>query len=327
MAVILDVNGLSLSFTVAGKQLSVLDNVTFSLNKNEILALVGESGCGKSVTCMSIGRLNDESLAQYDSGEINFYTENGKINILDLSKKELRKLRKKKISYIFQNPITSLNPVFKIGDQIAESVSDEIEDVNSYIVKLLEMVGISSPETRIECYPHELSGGMQQRVMIAMALASSPEILIADEPTTALDVTIQAQILEIFYDIKINLNTSIILVTHDLGIVSDIADRVAVMYAGQIVEIGRKEEVILNPFHPYTKALLESVPKLGNGTKRLKSIPGFVPEPEMYTDCCRFLERCWKYVLLNEKDKCVCRTRNVDILSKNNNHSARCHFA
>lgn len=293
---LLELENLSIDFKVDGKWLPAVSGVSFNIEKGEILALVGESGCGKSVTCMSLARLLPEPPARYSGGSIFFSTDKKeKVDILELDKKELRKIRGGKIAYIFQEPSVSLNPVFRIGDQIAESIllhRPDVEDVKSEILSLLKQVGIPEPENRMNAYPHEMSGGMQQRIMIAMALASKPELLIADEPTTALDVTIQAQILELLKKIGSETGMAIILVTHNLGIVSELADRVIVMYAGNMVESAVVSELMEKPLHPYTSALLSAVPRLGHENESLTTIPGSVPSPANYPKGCRFYGRC-----------------------------------
>ena len=289
---LLNVENLSIEFQVEGKWLPAVSDLSFHVEKGEILAIVGESGCGKSVTCMSLARLLPEPPARYTSGKIRMHEK----SILDLSKKSLRELRRHNISYIFQEPSVSLNPVFRVGDQIAEAImlrKDAAEsDVKAEIIELLTLVGIPEPENRMRSYPHELSGGMQQRIMIAMALAGKPDLLVADEPTTALDVTIQAQILDLLCEIRKASDMSIILVTHNLGIVADIAERVVVMYAGHAVESAPASEILNNPRHPYTQALLSAVPKLGSPGKKLTTIPGMVPSPADLPKGCRFFGRC-----------------------------------
>ena len=327
---VLEVDNLSVDFRIDGKVYPAVSNVSFTLKKGEILALVGESGCGKSVTCMSLTRLLPEPPAHY-SPESRIVLQ-GK-SVLDLNKKGLRKIRRENVSYIFQEPSSSLNPVFRIDDQIAEAIRlrpDGAEaDVKQEIIELLTKVGIPDPVKRMRCYPHELSGGMQQRVMIAMALAGKPDILIADEPTTALDVTIQAQILDLLKSLREQENMSIILVTHNLGIVSDMADRVIVMYAGHTVEEALAKEIIFNPQHPYTAALINAVPKLGARQCRLETIPGTVPSPDNYPDGCRFFGRC---AIADEKKPGnkdllnLCKTQIPEWKEIKKGHFARCHY-
>jgi peptide/nickel transport system ATP-binding protein len=292
---LLEVNNLSISFINDGSPLSVVSDVSFNVGKGEIVALVGESGCGKSVTCMALTRLLPEKTALYPSGKITFRSNGQEYSVLDMPTRQLRSLRGGKIGYIFQEPSVSLNPVYRVGDQIAESINlhnPKETDVKGRIIELLSSVGIPDPPTRLRCYPHELSGGMQQRVMIAMALAGNPELLIADEPTTALDVTIQAQILELLADLRKTRDMSIILVTHNLGVVSEMADRVIVMYAGHTVEAGNTAALLEKPLHPYSSALLDAVPVLGNDNKSLLTIPGTVPAPSEFPPGCRFAGRC-----------------------------------
>ncbi|HSH95950.1 MAG TPA: ABC transporter ATP-binding protein, partial [Roseimicrobium sp.] len=252
----------------------------------------GESGCGKSVTALSIARLVPTPPARYTGGEILL---NGR-DVLKMDNRELRSIRGGVVSYVFQEPSASLNPVFRVGNQIKESLKLHRPEkaTDDEVIRLLKLVGIPAPESRIRDYPHQMSGGMQQRVMIAMALASEPKLLVADEPTTALDVTIQAQILELLLDLKKRLGMSILLITHNLGIVGDIADRVAVMYAGQVVEMAPSLELLRRPLHPYTQALMNSVPKLGHELERLQAIPGSVPPLGAMPSGCRFHPRCPK---------------------------------
>jgi ABC-type dipeptide/oligopeptide/nickel transport system ATPase component len=246
--------------------------VSFSIDRGETVALVGESGSGKSVTALSLARLLPPRIARIDpASKIEF---NGR-NISALNSAELRRLRGKGIAYIFQEPGTSLNPVFRIRDQIAEAIRlhrPEIEDMEGEIVRNLTLVGIQNPALRQHDYPHQLSGGMQQRVMIAMALACQPKLLVADEPTTALDVTIQKQVMELLRELKEQLGMTILLITHNFGIVSGFADRVIVMFRGRIVEAGPTQEILRNPRHPYTQALIECIPVLGRRQRRLKTI-------------------------------------------------------
>lgn len=325
---IIEIDNLSIEFKVDGKWLPAVNNVSMSVEKGEILALVGESGCGKSVTCMSLARLLPEPPARYVSGHISI--NDGDIsrkNILSMEKSELRKIRGGKIAYIFQEPSVSLNPVFRVGSQIAEAIllhRTDVKDVNAEVISLLRQVGIPEPESRVKCYPHEMSGGMQQRVMIAMALASKPELLIADEPTTALDVTIQAQILELLTKIGRETGMSIILVTHNLGIVSELADRVIVMYAGNMVEEAPVAKLIRNPFHPYTRALLSAVPKLGHKAETLTTIPGSVPSPANFPKGCRFFGRCELCMKLEDIKQKKCKLEVPDWEEVRPGHFCRC---
>ena len=325
---IVDVKNLSIEFQVDGRWVPAVNNISFDVKEGEILALVGESGCGKSVTCMSLARLLPEPPARYVAGEIMLH---GK-SVLTLKNRELRELRRHNIGYIFQEPSVSLNPVFRIGDQIAEAIllrkDASSADVKAEVVELLDQVGISDPENRIKSYPHQLSGGMQQRVMIAMALAGKPDVLVADEPTTALDVTIQAQILDLLSEIRRKRNMSIILVTHNLGIVSDMADRVVVMYAGHTVESAATDELMRSPVHPYTKALLSAVPKLGHSDEKLTTIPGTVPSPANYPEGCRFFGRCaLADELMNKGQDILCGTTVPEWREIKKGHFCRCHYS
>ncbi|MGE5777420.1 MAG: ABC transporter ATP-binding protein, partial [Chloroflexota bacterium] len=268
-----------------------VDGVNFEVYPGEVLGLVGESGCGKSVTSLSIMRLISKP-GRIDEGEILLDGE----NLLKLPEDEMIKVRGNRISMIFQQPQTALNPVFKVGDQLAE-VLNVHQDMGKEAgwkraVELLKMVGVPDPERRADAYPHELSGGMAQRVMIAMALACVPELLIADEPTTALDVTIQAQILDLMRDLRREMGTSVILITHDLGVVAEMAERVAVMYAGEIVEQTDVNTLFDQPLHPYTQGLIGSIPVLGEIKEKLDVIPGSVPNLVDLPPGCRFAPRC-----------------------------------
>jgi len=287
---LLEIKKLNLDFRSGDRWLRAVDDVSLSVNGGETVCLVGESGCGKSVTALSIGRLLPTPPARYDGGEILL---NGR-DVLRMTQAELREIRGGVVSYVFQEPSASLNPVIRVGKQIKESLKlhrpDRANDEE--VIRLLKLVGIPAPELRLKDYPFQMSGGMQQRVMIAMALATEPKLLIADEPTTALDVTIQAQILELLRDLKQRLGMAILLITHNLGIVGDMADRVAVMYAGQIIELAPARDLLQRPLHPYTKALIASVPKLSAGTERLSAIPGNVPRIGNFPPGCRFYPRC-----------------------------------
>lgn len=287
---LLEIKNLQLDFVSHDGTARAVDGVSFVLAAGETVCLVGESGCGKSVTAQSIARLVPTPPARYVDGEILLNDR----DVLKMSPEELRTIRGGMVSYVFQDPSASLNPVFRVGAQIKESLKlhrpDKANDAE--VIRLLKLVGIPAPESRLKNYPFEMSGGMQQRVMIAMALASEPKLLVADEPTTALDVTIQAQILDLLRDLKQRLGMAILLITHNLGIVGDIADRVAVMYAGQIVELAPARELLRRPLHPYTKALMASVPKLQGEAKRLTAIPGNVPRIGNFPAGCRFAPRC-----------------------------------
>ena len=288
---LLKIENLSTSFHKNEGSVQVVRGVNLHLNHSEVLAIVGESGCGKTVTALSILRLIPIPPGRFDSGKIKF---NDK-DLLSLSKKDMQKVRGNDISMIFQEPMTSLNPIFTVGDQISEAIIQHQHKTKTEARKeafsLLKKVLIPSPETRIDQYPHELSGGMKQRVMIAIAIACSPALLIADEPTTALDVTIQAQILSLLSSLRKESEMSILLITHNLGIVAQFADRIAVMYSGKIVEEATVDSLFENPRHPYTRGLLNSLPKDGSES-RLESISGAVPHPGYLPHGCAFHPRC-----------------------------------
>ena len=309
---LLEIRNLKMDFGTGADALRAVDGVSLTIGAGETVCLVGESGCGKTVTALSIARLVPTPPANYVGGEILL----NRRDVLKMSNGELRNIRGGVVSYVFQEPGASLNPVFRIGSQIKESLKlhrpigtpasgtarsgdanepcrrPAFQSYDDEVIRLLKLVGIPAPESRIKNYPFEMSGGMQQRVMIAMALASEPKLLVADEPTTALDVTIQAQILELLHELKQRLGMAILLITHNLGIVGDMADRVAVMYAGQIVELSPAKELLRRPLHPYTKALINSVPKLAGGANRLSAIPGNVPRIGNFPPGCRFAPRC-----------------------------------
>ncbi|MBR2358071.1 MAG: ABC transporter ATP-binding protein [Lentisphaeria bacterium] len=293
--IILDVENLSVGFGKKNSALEVTSDVSFKLHRGEILALVGESGCGKSLSCLALTRLLPPN-GVILRGSVRYRHANNTVcDLTILPEKHLRKLRGSSISYIFQEPAASLNPVFRIEDQIAEVIElhrPDVADPHAEVIKLLQDVGIPDPEKRCTAYPHELSGGMQQRIMIAMALAGKPDLLIADEPTTALDVTIQSQILDLIDDLRKKYNMAVILVTHNLGIVAKLADQVAVMYGGMIVETAPAEKLINFPRHPYTKKLLSAVPRFGSKDVLLNTIPGQVPMPGKFPAGCRFADRC-----------------------------------
>jgi oligopeptide/dipeptide ABC transporter ATP-binding protein len=287
---LLDVRNLQISFFTDEGEVRAVDHVSFAIQRGETLALVGESGCGKSVTALSLAKLVATPPGVYKGGEILFEGE----DVLKMNKERLRSIRGAKISYIFQEPATSLNPVFRIGNQIKEvlQLHRPEEATEAEVTRLLKLVNIAEPGRRMRDYPHQLSGGMQQRVMIAMALACNPALLIADEPTTALDVTIQAQILDLLKELKRKIGMSILLITHNLGIVGDLADNVAVMYAGRIVELAPAAALLQRPLHPYTVALMQSIPKLGAHMERLRAIPGSVPDAARLPVGCKFQARC-----------------------------------
>lgn len=289
---LLQINNLQTYFNIGTRVVKAADGITFGVKAGETMALVGESGCGKSVTAMSIMGLLPPDITQM-RGEILFKDK----DLLKMSKEEIRGIRGKDISMIFQEPMTSLNPAYTIGEQIAEAVmvhgNIEKKIAWSKAVEMLELVGIPAAAQRAKEYPHQLSGGMRQRVMIAMALVCNPRLLLADEPTTALDVTIQAQILDLIRKLVKDLNTALIMITHDLGVVAEMAQSMAVMYAGRIVEQGSVEEIFSAPRHPYTVGLMNSIPRLDGGKKqRLHTIEGLVPDLSELPVGCAFVARC-----------------------------------
>ncbi|BDG61252.1 ABC transporter ATP-binding protein [Caldinitratiruptor microaerophilus] len=290
--VLVEVRGLRTSFYTEEGVVPAVDGVDLYVRRGETLAVVGESGCGKSVTSLSIMRLIPSPPGRIEAGEILF---EGR-DLLKLSEAEMRRIRGNEISMIFQEPMTSLNPVFTVGDQIAEAImlhqGLSRRDAMARAVEMLRHVGIPAPEKRVRDYPHQMSGGMRQRVMIAMALSCNPKLLIADEPTTALDVTIQAQILDLMRRLKAELGMAILLITHDLGVVAEMAERVVVMYAGKVVEEGDVYSIFRNPLHPYTEGLLRSIPRLDETRERLHVIEGVVPNPMHMPKGCRFHPRC-----------------------------------
>lgn len=316
---LLEVKNLRVSFKVGKKKLTAVDDVAFSLDEGKVLGIVGESGCGKSVTATSILRLLSPSVCEIDPrSEILFRDE-------DLSKAtelRMRGIRGNEISMIFQEPMSSLNPVYRIGNQMLEMLRSHDRHVSrkdgmEQCVEMLARVGIPSPEQRVKEYPHQLSGGMRQRVMIAMALLCHPKLLIADEPTTALDVTIQAQILRIIRKLTRESGVAVILITHDMGVVAEMADYVMVMYAGQSVEYGTAEDVFDRPSHPYTVGLLKSIPRLGSGLEgHLYTIEGTVPSLDEMPEGCRFSSRC-QYA----DERCL---KESPAMSEYNGHKVRC---
>jgi oligopeptide/dipeptide ABC transporter ATP-binding protein len=289
---LLAVEGLHTYFHVMDGTVKAVEGISFSIDRGRTLGVVGESGCGKSVTALSIMRLLETPPAEIASGRIMF---DGR-DLLALAEDEMRQLRGFEIAMIFQEPMTSLNPVHRVGDQIAEAVRHHLavsrEEAADRAVEALRRVGISHPERRARQYPHELSGGMRQRVMIAMGLSCQPKLLIADEPTTALDVTIQAQILELIREVQEETGAALMLITHDLGVVAEMVDEVMVMYAGRVVERGSVDEVFLHPRHPYTEGLLASIPSKGMRGQRLNVIRGTVPNPFNMPAGCNFAPRC-----------------------------------
>jgi len=289
---LLSVNNLVTEFVTHEGTLTAVDGVSFDVRPGEVLGLVGESGCGKSVTALSIMRILPEPPARISSGEIIF---EGR-DLLTLTESEMRKVRGGRIGMVFQEPMTSLNPVYTVGDQVAEAlvVHKGMTKQQAYArcAELFDLVGLPDPALQVKSYPHQLSGGMRQRVMIAMAISCEPSLIIADEPTTALDVTIQAQILDLLNDIRSKFNTAVLLITHDLGIIARMADRVAVMYAGRIVEYANTDDIFYDTLHPYTEGLLASLPKPGEKVDRLQAIPGMVPRLNELPTGCKFLPRC-----------------------------------
>jgi oligopeptide transport system ATP-binding protein len=320
MEKLLKVDNLQVSFNTYAGEVRAVRGISFELNKGETLAFVGESGCGKTVTAKSILRLlPEEGSAEIKKGSVIEFK--GR-DVLQMNEKGLRKLRGNEISMIFQDPMTSLNPTMKCGKQIVEALilhkGMSKAEAKEEAIRTLKLVKLPDAEERFDSYPHELSGGMRQRVMIAIALACSPEILVADEPTTALDVTIQAQILSLLSELRDELNTAIILVTHDLGVVATIADRIQVMYAGQVLETGTSEEIFYNPKHPYTWALLSSVPGLAEETKQeLYSLKGTPPDLILPLDHCPFAARC---------DYCmqICKEQMPDETRLSDTHGVSC---
>lgn len=289
---LLSIHDLSVSFFTEEGDVRAVEGVGFDVSAGKTVAVVGESGCGKSVTALSILRLIPDPPGRIVAGRIMFRGE----DILGLSEKQMRRIRGNDIAMIFQEPMTSLNPVYTVGDQIVEAIELHQEKKGqaawAHAVEMLRLVGIADPDQRVREYPHQMSGGMRQRVMIAMALSCDPALLIADEPTTALDVTIQAQILELLDELQKRNNMSVLLITHDLGVVAENADDVVVMYASKIVETANVEAIFDKPLHPYTKGLLRSLPRLGGKKDRLEVIAGSVPDPLNFPAGCKFHPRC-----------------------------------
>lgn len=288
----LEIKDLRISFESDKKKVEVVSGVSLSVPQGKIVGVVGESGCGKTVTALSVMRLIPEPPGSIDAGKIIF----DGADLLSYSDRDMRAVRGNRISMIFQEPISSLNPVFTVGDQIGEALKTHTKlsksEIKERVIELLNLVGIPAPERRMNNYPHEMSGGMSQRVMIAMALACSPEVLIADEPTTALDVTIQAGILKLIEDLRAKMGMAVLLITHDLGIIAEVADEVYVMYAGKVVEHADTRGLFASPKHPYTVGLLNSIPDLRESKEELDAIPGVVPSPGSYPRGCRFQDRC-----------------------------------
>lgn len=313
---ILDVQGLETSFFTDDGEIPAVDHMNFYIEPGEILGVVGESGCGKSVTSLSVMDLVPTP-GKIKAGSIQFKGE----ELTTASKKRMRQIRGNEIAMIFQEPMTSLNPVFTIGNQMTEGIrlhkNVSKKEAAGIAVDMLRKVGLPRANGLLKEYPHQLSGGMRQRVMIAMAMACDPELLIADEPTTALDVTIQAQILELMKALNEDLDTSILLITHDLGVVADICTRIVVMYAGKVVEEGDVRTIFNHPQHPYTEGLIKSVPDMRQKQDRLYSIPGNVPKPGTVTQGCKFAPRC-PYAF----DRCT--KENPELLDTEDGHSVRC---
>ena len=317
MTNLLSIRDLQTHFRTEDGVVKAVDGVSFDLAEGETLGIVGESGSGKSVTCLSLLRLVPSPPAFFPGGEVRFDDR----DLLKLSEAEMEKIRGDKIAMIFQDPMTSLNPYLTVERQLTEVLEVHRDlsraEARSLCIEMLGKVGIPSPDKRIDQYPHEYSGGMRQRVMIAMALLCNPRLLIADEPTTALDVTIQAQILELISELKRDLNMGVILITHDLGVVAGTTDRIAVMYAGRIVEYGQTDEVFENPRHPYTRGLLQSVPRLDQQDAELTAIPGLPPDLSALPGGCPFHPRC---ELANDR----CRSDYPDVVNFQHGHWASC---
>ncbi len=317
---LLEIKGLKTYFFTDDGVVKAVDGVNLHIHAGEVLGLVGESGCGKSVTSFSVMRLVDAP-GKIVEGEIFF---EGR-DLLKLDDKAMQEVRGNHISMIFQQPQTSLNPVYTIGDQIVEviQIHSNMDKKTAWLraVELLTLVGIAEAEKKAKAYPHEMSGGQAQRVMIAMALALNPQILIADEPTTALDVTIQAQILDLMRGLRTKINTAVILITHDLGVIAEMADRVAIMYAGQIIEEADVNTVFEQPLHPYTKGLIASVPVLGNTKDELDTIPGNVPNLINLPVGCRFASRCSARENYSLE---ICNVQDPELINVEKNHSVRC---
>ncbi|WP_353892663.1 ABC transporter ATP-binding protein [Proteinivorax hydrogeniformans] len=314
---LLSVKNLKTYFYTEDGVVPAIDGVNFDVEPGETLGIVGESGCGKSVTSLSVMRLIPKPPGKIEDGEIIF---DGK-DLLNLPEDEMRKLRGNEMSMIFQEPMTSLNPVYTVGDQITEAIKlhqgKNHKEAVKQAIEMLSLVGIPLPEKRVDEYPHQLSGGMRQRVMIAMALSCNPKLLFADEPTTALDVTIQAQILELMKKLKTELGTSIILITHDLGVIAETVDRVIVMYAGRVVEEAPVKDLFKKHLHPYTEGLMNSIPSLDERKERLDSIEGSVPNPLDMPSGCRFHPRC-PHVM----DKC--KEEIPQLEEKSKGHTVAC---
>ncbi|MBA3478104.1 MAG: ABC transporter ATP-binding protein [Lautropia sp.] len=317
MAELLRIENLRVVFGPARREQVAVDGVSLSLSSGEVLGVVGESGCGKSLTALSILRLIPDPPGRIAGGRILLRGQ----DLASASESEMNRIRGKQISMIFQEPMTALNPVIRVGEQIAETLriheGASRAEARERSLHLLERVGLSNPRQRLDQYPHELSGGMRQRVMIAIALACRPQILIADEPTTALDVTIQAQILLLLRDLQRELGMAVMLITHDLGVVAQVVDRVVVMYAGRIVEEGAVQDVFERPSHPYTRLLLQSIPSIDRQQDRLQAIPGMVPSLSRLPPGCRFHPRC-------PQARAACREQAPALFEVGIRHQAAC---
>jgi peptide/nickel transport system ATP-binding protein len=313
---LMQVSILRVGFDTQQGPVTVVDGVSIDIHASEIVAIVGESGCGKSVTALSLTRLTGTN-SNILTGQVNFLGQ----DLSQLPIEQLRAIRGRDISYIFQEPMTSLNPVYTVGEQIMEPLMLHMKMTRSQAkneaVRLLELVNIPSPHMRVSEYPHQLSGGMRQRVMIAMAIACRPKLLIADEPTTALDVTVQAQILELLQELQREFGMAILLITHDMGVVAEFSHKVVVMYAGRIAETGKTEEIFSDPRHPYTKALLNSIPPIDYEVDRLPTLSGTVPSPTNMPKGCRFYDRC-------VDAKPACKIQLVDPIFITPDHAVAC---
>ncbi|NJE26778.1 ABC transporter ATP-binding protein [Thermococcus sp. MV5] len=320
---ILQVRDLTVHFYTYAGIVKAIEKVSFDVYKGETFALVGETGCGKSVTSRALTQLI-ESPGRIVGGKVVYYSEKGPVDLLQLNEEEIREIRGNEIAYIFQDPHASLDPLYNVGYQIAEGmeVHGRIKNIKEGIrraVDILRSVLIPDPEKRVHNYPHELSGGMKQRVVIGTGIANNPKVLIADEPTTALDVTVQAQILDLINELKSKYHATVILITHNLGVVAETADRVAVMYAGKIVEIGNVKQIFNNPLHPYTKGLLNAVPNPMTKIERLEAIPGTVPNLITPPGGCRFHPRC---PFATE----ICKQKIPELVEIEDGHFVACHL-
>ncbi len=314
---LLEVKNLKTYFYTDEGVVQAVDGISFDIKKGQTLGMIGESGCGKSVSALSMMRLIPQPPGRIIEGEVNFKGE----SLLEKSEPEMRRIRGNEIAMVFQEPMTSLNPLFTIGDQIAEAVilhqKVDKREAQFRVIEMLQRVGMPSPERRVHQYPHQLSGGMRQRAMIAMSLSCNPDLLIADEPTTALDVTIQAQILELMERFKKELGMALLLITHNLGVIAEVSDRVVLVYAGKTVEYADARAIFKHPRHPYMMGLLESIPRLDDAIEKLKIIKGAVPFGLNLPSGCRFHPRC-------EKVMDVCKVKPPRILEVEKNHGVRC---